>query len=205
MPFSKWLHFLSVGRYVSKKRALPAEWHEQHGPHTLEFKGGTRGRMRFLSQIDVMDEVCPTQQLYAGRVRPGLIRLAQQLRVCLRQATGRNRPEMFTVEHHQRTLGRATEVVRLLENRVEHRRQIAGRGVDHLQHLGGCGLLIQRLTLLGQQPGILDRDHRLVGEGGNKFDLTVGERLNRCRESWMSSDGFAAPQQRHAERGSLLA
>jgi hypothetical protein len=41
-----------------------------------------------------------------------------------------------------------------------------------LQHLGGCRLLLQRLAQLAcsrlhliEQPHILDRDHRLVGEG----------------------------------------
>jgi hypothetical protein len=32
---------------------------------------------------------------------------------------------------------------------VEHRGQIAGRGVDDLQNLGGCGLLSQRFVALG--------------------------------------------------------
>src|SRR5262249_48217985 len=33
---------------------------------------------------------------------------------------------------------------RLLENCCEDRREIAGRAVDHLQHLGGGGLLLSR-------------------------------------------------------------
>ena len=32
---------------------------------------------------------------------------------------------------------------RLFEHRVEHRREVAGRGIDDLQHLGGRGLLLQ--------------------------------------------------------------
>ncbi len=31
----------------------------------------------------------------------------------------------------------------LFEHRVEHRREVAGRGIDDLQHLGGRGLLLQ--------------------------------------------------------------
>ena len=72
----------------------------------------------------------------------------------------------------------AAKTVRLLQDRIEHRREIAGRGVDDLQHLRGRGLLLQCLTLLGQQPRVLDRDHGLIGEGGDEFDLPVGERLN---------------------------
>ena len=56
---------------------------------------------------------------------------------------------------------------------------------DDLQHLGGRGLLLQRLGQfararlhLVEQPHVLDRDHRLVGEGCDQLDLLVGERLN---------------------------
>ena len=55
---------------------------------------------------------------------------------------------------------------------VEHRLQFAGRAADDLQDLAGRGLLLQRLGELArarlqllEQPHVLDRDHRLVGEG----------------------------------------
>ena len=83
--------------------------------------------------------------------------------------------------------------------------EIAGRGVDHLQHLGGRGLLLQRLALLGQQPRILDRDHRLIGEGADKFDLPVGKRLDPLAREQDDADRLAFAQQRHAERCPLLA
>src|SRR3954453_23738672 len=54
----------------------------------------------------------------------------------------------------------AAQPHRLLEHRVEYRREVAGRGVDDLQHLGGRGLLRQRLARLGQQPRIFNRDDR---------------------------------------------
>ena len=34
----------------------------------------------------------------------------------------------------------------LFEHRVEYRREVAGRGIDDLQHFGGRGLLFQRLA-----------------------------------------------------------
>ena len=50
-----------------------------------------------------------------------------------------------------------------------------------LKHLGGRRLLLQRLgefararLHLVEQPHVLDRDHRLVGEGLDQFDLLVG-------------------------------
>ena len=58
---------------------------------------------------------------------------------------------------------------------------------DDLQHLRGRGLLLQRLGKLArarlhlvEQPHILDRDHRLVGEGRDQLDLLVGERPTFC-------------------------
>jgi hypothetical protein len=35
--------------------------------------------------------------------------------------------------------------VRLFQDRLEHRREIAGRGIDDLQYLGGRGFPLQRL------------------------------------------------------------
>ena len=65
---------------------------------------------------------------------------------------------------------------RLFEHRVEHRREVAGRGIDDPQHLGGRGLLLQRLARLGDQPRVLHRDDRLRREVLQQRDLLVGER-----------------------------
>jgi len=68
--------------------------------------------------------------------------------------------------------------VRLFEDRVENRNEVAGRGIDDLQYLSNRLLLLQRLAQFGQQPRILDRDHRLVGEGAHQIDLPPSERLD---------------------------
>ena len=73
-------------------------------------------------------------------------------------------------------------------------RQFAGRCVDHLQHFGGRGLLLQRLPLLGDQPRVLHRDHRLGGEVLQQGDLLVGERPD-----------FLAVDRKDAEQAVLLA
>ena len=59
-----------------------------------------------------------------------------------------------------------------------------------MQHFRGRGLLLQRLGQLArarlhlvEQPHVLDRDHRLVGERGDQFDLLVGEWLTSIRVS----------------------
>jgi hypothetical protein len=70
------------------------------------------------------------------------------------------------------------EACRLFKHCIEHGRQVAGRGVDHLQHLGHSYLLFQRLALLGDQPRIIDRDDSLIGKRADKLDLPVGKRLH---------------------------
>jgi hypothetical protein len=67
----------------------------------------------------------------------------------------------------------------------KHRLEIARRAADDLEHLRRRRLLLQRLgefqraLLLGlEQAHVLDRDHRLVGEGLSQLDLLVSEGPN---------------------------
>src|SRR5215831_838998 len=46
---------------------------------------------------------------------------------------------------------RTSKAHRPFQHRVEHRLKFAGRGVDDLQYLGGCGLLFQGLARLGDE------------------------------------------------------
>ena len=69
---------------------------------------------------------------------------------------------------------------RALDDGVEHRLHVGGRAADDAEHLGGRRLMLQRLAQfcvallnLFEQADILDRDHCLVGEGFEKFDLFV--------------------------------
>ena len=69
---------------------------------------------------------------------------------------------------------RPPESSRTLTN-VKDRLEVGRRARDHPQDLAGRGLLLERLFRLVEQPHVLDRDHRLVGEGLEKRDLLVGE------------------------------
>ena len=69
--------------------------------------------------------------------------------------------------------------------------QVEGRAADDLQHVGGRGLLLQRLAQfrgarlhLVEQADILDGDHRLVGEGLDQLDLLVVKGLGSRPASW---------------------
>src|SRR6516225_2365825 len=73
--------------------------------------------------------------------------------------------------------GRSTaKLMCLFQDLVEHWCEVAGRGIDDLQHLRGRSLLLQRFARLGQEPRILHRNHRLRSEVLQQRDLLVGER-----------------------------
>jgi hypothetical protein len=100
----------------------------------------------------------------------------------------------------------------VLQHGLEHRLELAGRSADDLEHLGGRGLLLQRLGELAgarldlvEQPHVLDRDHRLVGEGGDQVDLLLRERLDPGAGQEQHADRGSLAQQRNAERGAIVA
>ncbi len=98
---------------------------------------------------------------------------------------------------------------------IENRLHVGRRARDDLENLGRGGLLLQGLAdlgmgggerailllQLGEQPHVLDRDHRLVGEGLKESDLLVGERLDLHPADDDRPDGAALAQQRGAQEG----
>ena len=60
------------------------------------------------------------------------------------------------------------------DERIEHGLQIEGRAADHLEHVGGGGLLLQRFAQLIEQARVLDGDDGLGGEVRDQLDLLVG-------------------------------
>src|SRR5262249_39468450 len=72
-------------------------------------------------------------------------------------------------------------------------------------------LLLQRLRKLAraclhliEQPHVLDRDHRLVGEGCYQLDLLFGKGLYSLAPESDHADRHILPQERHAQRSSSL-
>ncbi len=88
---------------------------------------------------------------------------------------------------------------RRFHQRAEHCRQIECRAADDLEHVGGGGLLLQRVAQLVEQPCIFDRDHGLVGEGADQFDLLVREKLHFGAPKHDGAEGRALPQQGNSE------
>src|SRR6516164_7775186 len=135
-----------------------------------------------------------------GRSRSRLEGLAQQLCQLVRMAALRNGAEFAAVIELQTAKRDSAEAVRLLQYRLEHRGEFAGRRIDHLQYIGGRGLLLQGLARLAQEPRVLHRDDRLRGKILQEGNLPFGERpdlLAKCGDD--ADECFILPQ-RHDHR-----
>jgi hypothetical protein len=67
--------------------------------------------------------------------------------------------------------------------------QIECRPADDLEHVGGGGLLLQRLAQLVEQPSVLDGDDGLACKVREQIDLLVAERADL-----LAIDGDSADQ-----------
>ena len=113
------------------------------------------------------------------------------IRRSCRHAVQRDRAETLAViGQHDAERGLAQPRC-LFEHRVEHRREVAGRGVDDPQHLGGRGLLLQRLgqfggalldALLQLGVGFLQIAGHAVELPGERFEFVAGMDLDAAVE-----------------------
>ena len=55
-----------------------------------------------------------------------------------------------------------------------------------------------------EQPHVLDRDHRLVGEGGDQLDLLVAKRLHCTTRQQNHADWISFAQEGDAEHGAIV-
>ena len=70
-----------------------------------------------------------------------------------------------------------------------------------------CSASVSSCALLHvvEKPHILDRDYRLIGEGGNQLNLFFGERLDDRSHQANGADRDALAQQRHSKHRTILA
>ena len=114
-----------------------------------------------LYSIAHMDEVFPAYQLHERSVGIRLKCIPDRFSKLNWQPVQRSGVEAFAVIGQQGAKRDVAEIVSFFQYRVEHRREVTGRGIDDLKYLCSCGLLLQCLARLGQEPRILHRDHRL--------------------------------------------
>src|SRR5262249_33087757 len=106
---------------------------------------------------------------------------------------------------YRRVVGAAKAASRFNE-RLQYRFEIEGRAADDLEHVGGSSLLPERLAQLLrarlhllEQPHVLDRDDRLVGEGSDEVDLLVGEGMHLFAPQNDYADGRVFAHKRDAQ------
>jgi hypothetical protein len=111
---------------------------------------------------------------------------------------------MLSIEARAQSKRRFAQTHRVVQNRVEHRREIAGRGIDDLQYLGGRSLLLQCLARFDNEPCVFYCDDGLVGEGSDQRHLFVGEALNAPTAERDDARRLVIAQQRYTQRRPVL-
>jgi hypothetical protein len=193
-------HLLANGDNLTEKNVILAERDKEQGtaakfdsiPHFF--------RMIKLRQVGDMDEAGSIQQGRHWVLRAGAEPVSQTVGDRFRQTTHRDGAKLFPVVSVKGAVDKATQRHRLFQHRVEHRREVAGRGVDDLQYLCGRGLLLQRLACLGKEPRILHSDDRLGGEVLQQRDFLLRERPILMKRHHLAQQ-FGAFSQWYEERG----
>src|SRR5262245_34150421 len=94
---------------------------------------------------------------------------------CLWHVEHGHRLEGTVFVTEQRTKLRLANTRGIRQHGLEHWLKRTGRAADHLEHVGCCGLLLERFTQLVKQARILDGDDGLGSEVLQQRDLSVGE------------------------------
>jgi len=91
---------------------------------------------------------------------------------------------------------------------VQHRLHIGGRAANDAEHIAGRGLVFERFfevartgLQFAEQPRILDRDDRLVGEGAHQLDLTLGVWFHPLPLEINRAEHRPLAQKRHSKGG----
>jgi hypothetical protein len=100
----------------------------------------------------------------------------------------------LTVQPKDEPLLGGAKLGRVLDQSVENRLKLERRAADHLEHVCGGGLLLQRFAELVKQPHVLDRDYRLVGKRGDQLNLLVGEWAHFGAGQGQDTDWNSLPQ-----------
>ncbi len=128
-------------------------------------------------EVDDLGLLLSSNDLGKRAIRVGLEPTAREL--CLsksrRHIVGRDDAQCAPFMQIEVAKFRLAKPRRVRQHGLEHWLQFARRARNNTQHLGSCGLLLQRFAQFVQQPDVFDRDHGLAREAGDKRDLLVGE------------------------------
>jgi hypothetical protein len=97
--------------------------------------------------------------------------------------TAGGEPQPIALVEENAGLARLAKLHGSLGDGVEHGHHFAGRARDHPQDFADRSLLLEGLFGFIKQSHVLDRDHRLVGEGLQQRDLLVAQRSCRIADN----------------------
>ena len=199
-------YLLAVNHDTAEQDVIFEERHDECCSRAAEIGDGAAVGVAVLVErlghhIQDMDGVAGFNEPRHGATAPRSWRVFfSELSIGSGNAALSRRLEPVTVIRKQRSKRGPAQPHRLLQHCIEHRRQITGRGIDNLQHLRDRCLLFQRLALLGQQPRILQRDHRLMGEAFQQRNLLFGKRTDLKTVRADKPEQRAVLAQRHLEK-----
>src|SRR5262249_16371095 len=101
---------------------------------------------------------------------------------------------------------RLAQARRCLQDGINYWLQLVGRARNDVEHVTDRSLIVERFLDLArarlplvEQPHVLDRDHRLVSEGLDQFDLLVGKRPDGSAEQVEHPNRSSLAQERYSE------
>ena len=112
-------------------------------------------------------------------------------------AVGCGKRIVLTLPAPQNSLFGPAKPRRSFDQSVEHGLQIESRAADDLEHVGGGGLLLQRLAQLIEQPHVLDGDDGLIGKCPQHRKLLVGQRSGHKPHDAEQADRLIAARHGH--------
>ncbi len=171
-------------------RAVAHQRHREHRPVGADGRRVAKIIFGVGLHVGDVDRLAVHEDPAGDRLATGLDRVGMhEIDKGLRAAGFGLQPHHLAVAQAYDSERCAAQRLRGLGQRGEHRFQVEGRAADDLEHIGGRGLLLQgfaeivgALAQFVEQAGVLDGDHRLIGEAGDQIDLLVGKRREQSAE-----------------------
>jgi hypothetical protein len=200
-------HFLALRADITQQLVILSQWHHQHRADARDLANGApdrvvRGRKRDRGDVGHVNETLSVLQALERWEAMHWKPVTRQRLVRFRISARSYRAQILAITDHQRTQRSAAESVGLFQYCIEHRREVARRGIDDLQYLGGRCLLLQRFAGFGQEPGVLHCDDRLRSEILQQRDLLVRKRANLPTPNRKRSEELSFFAQRRRNLGS---
>src|SRR5262249_21523054 len=204
---SEWRDLRLPQTYCAERHALAQQGYCQHCP-------GTRQLLGFR---EIIFPVCPAvwnlhytalEQRATCRSSPPCADWGAlpQLQGTGRGIVGSGGTAAFAIVAENHAVLGTANADGILQQRPKDALEVERCPADGLEHLGRGSLLPQRFAQLlrarlhlVEQPHILDRDHRLVGEGLDQLDLLVGKRPHGFAYYVEHTNRIPLAQERHTE------